>query len=342
MPLIVVTTSPRVAPGLLSRRAWQVLQEGPVLTQAAGHPLLPYLAEVGIAVEVVTADPAALVRRAQGENVVWLEADEALMRSVGHAALALDEPPLIEVVPGSYDLPGARLLDLVSVMDRLRTGCPWDAKQTHESLVPYLLEEAYEVLETIEEGDHAALREELGDLMLQVVFHARVARDRPDAEGGFDIDDVADAIVAKLVRRHPHVFADVKVEGAEDVSDNWEVIKAAERAAKNAGDAGSVLDGVPMGQPALSLAAQLLRRADRAGAPAALASPVRDEAAEAGAAPAAAGGDLGARLFALVRQAHEAGLDPEAELRAAARAYRDRVRTWETRETGDEGRRTGG
>ncbi|GGP92803.1 nucleoside triphosphate pyrophosphohydrolase [Streptosporangium pseudovulgare] len=325
MPLIVVTTSPRVAPGLLSRRAWQVLEEGPVLTQAAGHPLLPYLAEAGITVEVVTADPAALVRRARGETVVWLEADEALMRSVGHAALALDEPPLIEVVPGSYDLPGARLLDLVSVMDRLRTGCPWDAKQTHESLVPYLLEEAYEVLETIEEGDRAALREELGDLLLQVVFHARVARDRPDAEGGFDIDDVADAIVAKLVRRHPHVFADVRVEGAEEVSDNWEVIKAAERAAKNAGDAGSVLDGVPMGQPALSLAAQLLRRAERAGAPADLGD--------------SAGDDLGARLFALVRQAQAAGLDPEAELRAAARAYRDRVRAWETR---DEGRRTDG
>ncbi|MFI6884881.1 MazG family protein [Streptosporangium canum] len=314
MPLIVVTTSPRVAPGLLSRRAWQVLEDGPVRTGSADHPHLPYLAEAGIAVEVVTPDPAALARQAREETVVWLEADEALMRSIGYAAVALEDPPVIEVVPGSYDLPGARLLDLVAVMDRLRTGCPWDAGQTHESLVPYLLEEAYEVLETIEEGDYAALREELGDLLLQVVFHARVAHDRAD---GFDIDDVAEGIVAKLVRRHPHVFADTRVEGAEEVSDNWETIKAAERAAKNGGDSGSVLDGVPMGQPALSLATQLLRRAERAGAPAVLPAE-----------PAA--GDLGARLFELVRQAHAAGLDPEAELRATARLYRDRVRAWET------------
>ncbi|MFD8559307.1 MazG family protein [Streptosporangium canum] len=314
MPLIVVTTSPRVAPGLLSRRAWQVLEDGPVRTGSADHPHLPYLADAGIAVEVVTPDPAALVREAREGTVVWLEADEALMRSIGYAAVALEDPPVIEVVPGSYDLPGARLLDLVAVMDRLRTGCPWDAGQTHESLVPYLLEEAYEVLETIEEGDYAALREELGDLLLQVVFHARVAHDRAD---GFDIDDVAEGIVAKLVRRHPHVFADTRVEGAEEVSDNWETIKAAERAAKNGGDSGSVLDGVPMGQPALSLAAQLLRRAERAGAPAVLPAE-----------PAA--GDLGTRLFELVRQAHAAGLDPEAELRATARLYRDRVRAWET------------
>ncbi|MER5320890.1 MazG family protein [Streptosporangium roseum] len=313
MPLIVVTTSPRVAPGLLSRRAWQVLEDGPVRTGVADHPHLPYLADAGIAVEVVTPDPAALVREAREGTVVWLEADEALMRSIGYAAVALEDPPVIEVVPGSYDLPGARLLDLVAVMDRLRTGCPWDAGQTHESLVPYLLEEAYEVLETIEEGDYAALREELGDLLLQVVFHARVAHDRAD---GFDIDDVADGIVSKLVRRHPHVFADTRVEGAEEVSDNWETIKAAERAAKNGGDSGSVVDGVPMGQPALSLAAQLLRRAERAGAPAVL--PAEPSA-----------GDLGARLFELVRQAHAAGLDPEAELRATARLYRDRVRAWE-------------
>ncbi|MEU1880431.1 MazG family protein [Streptosporangium sp. NPDC020072] len=324
MPLIVVTTSPRVAPGLLSHHAWQVLREGPVRTGSAGHPHLPHLEEAGVTVEVVEPDPAALVREARDGTVVWLGADEALMRAVGHAALALDDPPVIEVVPGSYDLPGGRLLDLVEVMDRLRTNCPWDAKQTHESLAPYLLEEAYEVLETIEEGDHAALREELGDLLLQVAFHARLARERSAGEGGFDIDDVADGIVAKLVRRHPHVFADVKVTGAEQVGDNWEAIKAAERAAKNDGDAGSVLDGVPMGQPALSLAAQLIRRAERVGAPDGL---LVD--------PEAAGDDLGARLFALVRRAHEAGLDPEAELRATARRYRDRVRAWEAGETGE-------
>ncbi|MGW6496699.1 MazG family protein [Nonomuraea angiospora] len=311
MPLTVVTTSPRVPPGLLSHQAWQALRSGPVLTGSAAHPQLPYLAEAGVTVEVVEPDPRGLAARAVGESVVWLASasekeDEEFMRAVGHAAIALEEPPLIEVVPGSYDLPGARVLDLVAVMDRLRTECPWDRKQTHESLVPYLLEEAYEVLETIEQGDYPALREELGDLLLQVVFHARVAAD-------FDMDDVAAGIVEKLVRRHPHVFGSVRAESADEVSDNWDAIKAAERAAKGRE---SALDGVPMGQPALSLAAQLLRRAERAGAPDALA--------------AAVGQGVARELFDLVRRAAEAGLDAEAELRAAARAYRDRVRAWES------------
>jgi NTP pyrophosphatase (non-canonical NTP hydrolase) len=186
MPLVVVTTSPRIAPGLLSHHAWQALRSGQVLTGSPAHPQLPYLAEAGVEVAVVTPDAGELARRAVHETVVWLAAgdDEDFMRALGHAAVALADPPLIEVVPGSYDLPGARVLDLVAVMDRLRTECPWDRKQTHESLVPYLLEEAYEVLETIEDGDYPALREELGDLLLQVVFHARVA-------DGFDMDDVA-------------------------------------------------------------------------------------------------------------------------------------------------------
>lgn len=326
MPLIVVTTSPRVAPGLLAPAAWKALTSGRVLTGSPDHPYLPYLDEAGVRVEVVTPDPGALARESRTGTVVWLAAqdgDEDVMRAFGHAAISLEDPPEIEVVPGSYDLPGARLLDLVQVMDRLRRECPWDRKQTHESLVPYLVEEAYEVLETIHEGDFGApLREELGDLMLQVVFHARLAQERKgqeptSAEGtagdGFDIDDVAAGIVEKLVRRHPHVFADVAVSGAGEVSDNWETIKAAERAAK--GETGSALAGVPMGQPALSLAAQLLRRAGRAGAPASLADDLAPPA--------------GARLFALVRETQEAGLDPESELRSAAREYRRRVEQWE-------------
>ncbi|MGN9840726.1 MazG family protein [Nonomuraea sp. H19] len=313
MPLIVVTTSPRIAPGLLSHQAWQVLRSGPVLTGSGAHPQLPYLAEAGVEVEVVEPDPRALAVRAVTETVVWLAGsasegdDEDFMRAVGHAAVALDEPPLIEVVPGSYDLPGARVLDLVAVMDRLRTECPWDRKQTHETLVPYLLEEAYEVLETIEAGDYPALREELGDLLLQVVFHARVAAD-------FDMDDVAAGIVEKLVRRHPHVFGSVRAESADEVNDNWEAIKAAERASKGSE---SVLEGVPMGQPALALAAQLLRRAERAGAPESLSAGV--------------GQGVARELFDLVRRAAAGGLDAEAELRAAARTYRDRVHAWESR-----------
>ena len=217
---------------------------------------------------------------------------------------------------------GAQVLELVAVMDRLRRECPWDRRQTHSSLAPYLLEECYEALDALERGDQAALREELGDVLLQVVFHARLAAERTDGTG-WTIDDVADGIVAKLIRRHPHVFSDVAVAGADEVSVNWETIKAAERAEKAAsraaadGVTASVLDGVALGQPALALAAQLQRRAERAGAPGGLDS----------GAPGVS--EIGAELFALVAKARQAGMDPEFELRAAARAYRDQVLAWE-------------
>jgi XTP/dITP diphosphohydrolase len=220
----------------------------------------------------------------------------------------------------TQDRRGSRLLELVAVMSRLRTQCPWDAKQTHESLAPHLLEESYEALEALESGDPEALCEELGDVLLQVMFHAEIASERTDGTG-YTIDDVAGAIADKLKRRHPHVFGDVAVSGAQEVKQNWDAIKAAERAAKGGGP-GSALDGVPFGQPALALADQLQRRAERAGVPAGLA----DLAGAGG--PADVSG-LGAELFALVARARAAGLDPEHELRAAARAYRDRVLAWE-------------
>jgi XTP/dITP diphosphohydrolase len=204
--------------------------------------------------------------------------------------------------------------------------CPWDARQTHQTLARHLLEEPYEALEALESGDDRAFCEELGDVLLQVVFHARVAAERAD---GYTIDDVADGIVAKLVRRHPHVFADVTVSGADEVHRNWDDIKRAERAekkarAERAGSSAaadgpsSSLDGVPFGQPALALAAQLQRRAARAGVP--------DELARLEGEP---GGDIGTELFNLVAKAREAGRDPEMDLRAAARRYRDLVRAWE-------------
>jgi XTP/dITP diphosphohydrolase len=213
--------------------------------------------------------------------------------------------------------PGARLLALVEVMDRLRTECPWDAKQTHQSLAPFLAEETYEALEALDSGNPDAVREELGDVLLQVVFHARVAAERDDGTG-YTIDDVADGIIGKLTRRHPHVFGDVTVSGADEVTSNWDAIKAAERQAAGGGP-GSALDGVPLGQPALSLAAALQQRAGRAGAPEELAG---------------TGGvsEIGAELFALAARARAAGLDPERELRLAARAYRDQVRAWEAGE----------
>ena len=227
-------------------------------------------------------------------------------------------------------IPGAALLRLVEVMDTLRVKCPWDAKQTHESLAPYLLEECYEALEALEGGDPAALRDELGDVLLQVAFHARVAAERTDGTG-FDIDDVATGIVEKLIRRHPHVFGDVKVSGAEDVKRNWDAIKAAERGGRE-GALPTALGSVPFGQPALSLAAQLQRRAERAGVPAELTELPTAPGAGAGSGTDGQGPDgvseIGAALFSLVAQARAAGLDPELELRAAARSYRERVRRW--------------
>ncbi len=239
---------------------------------------------------------------------------------------------------------GAALLRLVEVMDTLRTSCPWDARQTHESLAPHLLEESYEALDALENGDLGALQDELGDVLLQVVFHARIAAERADASR-FTIDDVAEGIVAKLVRRHPHVFGDVAVSGPEEVKANWDAIKAAERAGKEGGPV-SMLDSVPFTQPALALTAQLQRRAERAGVPPELAdlrpdaqpaagvASIGTEGGEVGLTGETAGAgvsELGAELFALVAKARAAGLDPELELRAAARAYRDRVRAWELR-----------
>jgi len=227
--------------------------------------------------------------------------------------------------PATTPVRGTRLLELVRIMDTLRLNCPWDARQTHASLAPYLLEETYETVDALASGDQAAVREELGDVLLQVVFHARVAEERTDGTG-YDIDDVADGIISKLTRRHPHVFGDLTVSGPDEVTLNWDSIKAAERAAKSGGSGEpgppSALDGVPMSQPAVSLAAQLLRRAERAGAPADLAELPPD-------APGVS--DTGRELLALVNRARAEGLDPELELRAAAQAYAGRVRSWEAR-----------
>lgn len=210
---------------------------------------------------------------------------------------------------GSHDVPGARLLDLIATMDRLRSpgGCPWDREQTHASLVPHLLEEAYEVADTVETGDLASLCEELGDVLLQVAFHARIAAERHD-ETGFTIDDVAGSIVDKLVRRHPHVFGDVEVTGADEVKTNWEAIKAEERAEQ--GGEGSVVDGVPLGQPALSLTQALQKRAARAGLSEEIPS---------------FGDGLGGELFALVARARDRGVDAETVLRQTARDFRSRI-----------------
>ena len=207
--------------------------------------------------------------------------------------------------------PGARLLDLVAVMDRLRSpgGCPWDARQTHASLVEYLIEEAYETVETIEESDRDGLREELGDLLLQVVFHARIAAEDPDDP--WTIDDVADGIVTKLIARHPHVFGAATAETAEEVEANWHALKAKEKGRQ------SVTDGIPAALPSLVHAGKVLSRsaalADRlpglpAREPAAAAMRQVDD--EAGF------GDL---LLALVAEGRARGFDAETAARVASR-----------------------
>jgi len=158
-------------------------------------------------------------------------------------------------------VPGAELLDAIAVMDRLRSpgGCPWDAEQTHASLLQYLVEECYELYDAVEKDDRAAMREELGDVLLQVLFHARIAA---EAEDGFTIDDVARDLVAKLVGRHPHVFAGTeRVDTAQRQEQRWEELKREEKQRT------SSVDGVALGQPAVALAAKLTSRTARAGLP---------------------------------------------------------------------------
>lgn len=222
---------------------------------------------------------------------------------------------------------GERLLELVRVMDRLRSpgGCPWDAEQTHESLVEYLIEEAYEAVDAIETQDRHALREELGDVLLQVMFHSRVAQE--DAADPFDIDDVAGAIVDKLVSRHPHVFGDASAPSAEHVEARWQEMKAAEKGRE------SVTDGVPMGMPALLLAMKLYGRA-RKGSPITQTVPVAPEKARAAADEAISyvGADevgYGSLLMAIAAQAKADGVDAEAALREAVRRYRLALRVAE-------------
>jgi len=214
---------------------------------------------------------------------------------------------------------GSRVVDLVAVMDRLRSpeGCPWDARQTHATLVEYLIEEAYETVEAIETQDDAGLREELGDLLLQVVFHARIAQER--ADGPWSIDDVADGIIAKLVRRHPHVFADGDAVTAADVEANWHAIKAQEKGRE------SVTDGIPAALPALVHMGKVLSRSATLDLPG---LPRADEAAVIvdGAATDEEFGDL---LLALVAEARARGIDAEAAARAASRRLVERIRRQE-------------
>ncbi|WP_163553685.1 MazG family protein [Candidatus Frankia alpina] len=390
--ITVVVTSPRVAPGLLTAPAWDLVRRMPVLTAAANHPQLAALRAAGAIVVLVDGhaavdragdDLAALLRAGLPDpaatELAWLPDPSApapldllldrLAQPRPPAAPGLDAGVtpsagiVVGTLAGTAELPGSVLLDAVAVMDRLRSpgGCPWDAEQTHESLAPYLIEETYEAYQAIEDGDLAELREELGDVLMQVLFHARIAAER--ASDGWDVDDVAAGLVAKLIRRHPHVFADVVVDGSANVAANWDAIKAVEKGRA------SVTEGVALSQPALTLAAKLLKRAGGIGVPVDLALTEiaggtggaqaglggaaesgkvagsgevagSDGVAEAGervAAIAAAAARalgrsgvaaddvLGDLLVAAVALARAARVDPERALRTSARRFRDRL-----------------
>ncbi|MEL5960835.1 nucleoside triphosphate pyrophosphohydrolase [Streptomyces sp. CLV115] len=309
--IVLLTASHRVAPGLLSWPAWQTLHAADrVLCAEPDHPQLPYLREAGVTVEHSAPTAQELVDScAGGRSVVVVTGGEGnqpltdgLARLAGSGRVRM---PDLELLPGSYDLPGARLLDLVQVMDRIRLECPWTSQKTHKGLAKYAIEEAYELVEAIEDGDRDELREELGDVLLQVVFHARIAEE--DEQEPFSVDDVAATLVEKLIHRHPHVFGDESAETPEDVHAHWLRTKAIEK------QRDSVTDGVPLGQPGLALAAKLAGRARTADLDV----------------PLPTGDGIGYELLALAVRAERDGIDPEAALRAAGRAYRDAIRAAE-------------
>src|SRR5437588_104598 len=220
-----------------------------------------------------------------------------------------------------------RLLEIMAALRTPGTGCPWDLEQTFETIAPYTIEEAYEIADAIARGDHDDLRDELGDLLLQVVFHARMAQE----QGAFDFGDVVHAITEKLLRRHPHVFGDARGLTAQAVDQLWEQIKLEERAGK-VSSAGA-LAGVPVALPALTRAFKLQGKAGKVGFdwrdPRAVLAKIREEADEieadlARGSRAGAAAEIGDLLFAVVNLARHLDADPEATLRATNQKFERR------------------
>lgn len=211
----------------------------------------------------------------------------------------------------------SELLRLLEVMDRLRSpgGCPWDAEQSHESLLKYLLEESYEFVDAVDENDRQAMREELGDILLQVYFHSRIAEEHPTDP--FSIEDVAAGIADKLIRRHPHVFGEVNVSGSEEVLANWEKLKAAEK------NRNSATDGVALSQPALPLITKLIYRAEKNGIKLDLPTADIDNGVSSEVA-------ISDALVAAVVAAIKQGIEPEDLLRARAREIAEEIKRIES------------
>lgn len=233
------------------------------------------------------------------------------------------------------------MADLLGIMARLRdpeTGCPWDQEQTFESIAPHTIEEAYEVEDAIASGDMAALCDELGDLLFQVVYHTQMAAEA----GAFTFGDVVNAIAAKMVRRHPHVFGDAEIHSAEAQTAAWEAIKAEERKAGDAARPTSALEGVTPGLPALTRAVKLQRRAARVGfdwtEPEPILDKIREELDELAAEVSATAPDderireeFGDFLFAAANLARRLHMDPEQALRDANRKFERRFQAVEER-----------
>ncbi len=231
------------------------------------------------------------------------------------------------------------LLEIMAALRDPEGGCPWDLEQTFKTIAPYTLEEAYEVVDAIRENDMAALKDELGDLLLQVVYHARMAGEA----GHFDFSDVVNAISNKMIRRHPHVFGEAKVSDVEAQSENWETIKAAERAKK--GSSNGLLDGIPNALPALLLAEKLTKRAARVGfdwdGPEQVYEKLTEEVGEvkeaaASGDPEALADELGDVLFVLANLCRKYGVNPEEALGRTNAKFRQRFAIME-REAGDRG-----
>ena len=214
-------------------------------------------------------------------------------------------------------MPASELQRLVEVMDRLRSpgGCPWDAEQTHESLIKYLLEESYEFIDSVDAKDREGMREELGDVLLQVYFHARMAQDHPTDP--FSIEDVARGIADKLIRRHPHVFENLEVSGTQEIIENWEEIKAKEKGRTSA------LDGVALAQPALPLVEKLLYRAEKYKVNVQLTKYQSDKPATEE--------TVGEALASIIAWARDNEIDPENALRLYGRQIAAQIRDAESR-----------
>lgn len=315
--------------------AWELLASGkPLRVRDPTHETAESALVRGISFEPVKAsDPAAIA----AEIVEWASGLESCVYALPGNALEAPETRLIlelagergaavQVIPGLSDLErlpapdpltrshvaaealraGLAFQRLVSVMGRLRSpnGCPWDREQTHASLAVHLLEETYEALDSIDREDMGELREELGDLMLQVVFHSELAREEKE----FEVAEVIEDLLAKLVHRHPHVFAEVQVKGAEEVVVNWERLKRESKRRT------SLADGIPRSLPALLYAYKIQRRSDRSDGEG---SATADEIGELALAAERETSEeaIGSLLYAVVDLARRAGIDPESALR---------------------------